>query len=148
MQYTSFVDVHILLARDNGEILLARRADTGFADTLWNLPSGKLEEGEDLETAVIRETYEEVGVSLERDDVELVTTVHILPSNGSGARIGFFFRATAWPGEPHNAEPHKCSEIGWFPAGELPADMVPYSRAGIRQWIDGKPLGLLGWPRQ
>ncbi|WP_067480132.1 hypothetical protein [Actinomadura hibisca] len=31
------------------------------------------------------------------------------------ARMGPFFHAQRWDGEPYNAEPHKCSQIAWWP---------------------------------
>ena len=144
MPYTSFVDVLILLVRD-GHVLLARRANTGYADGRWNLPSGKLEAGEDLVAAVIRETREEIAVDLARDDVEMVATVHNR-NPGGRARVGFFFHALRWDGRPRNAEPHKCAEIAWLPLDRLPADTVPYTRAGIELFRRGETFGLQGWP--
>ena len=144
MPYTSFVDVLVLLVRD-GHVLLAQRANTGYADGEWNLPSGKLEADEDLVAAVIRETREEIAVDLSRDDVEMVATVHNRNAGGH-ARVGFFFHARRWHGEPRNAEPDKCAEIAWFPLDRLPADTVPYTRAGIELFRRGESFGLQGWP--
>jgi 8-oxo-dGTP diphosphatase len=142
--YTSFVDVLLILVRD-GEVLLAQRDGTGYADGDWNLPSGKLELGEDLVAAIIREAREEIGVEVERDDLEMVTSVHYLNPEGD-ARVGFFFRARSWRGEPYNAEPHKCSQIAWFPMDELPGNTVPYTHAGVELFRRGEPFGLQGWP--
>ncbi|WP_410570344.1 NUDIX hydrolase [Amycolatopsis sp. cmx-4-61] len=144
MPYTSFVDVLIILERGE-QVLLAQRAGTGYADGQWNLPSGKLEAGEDMIAAIIREAHEELGVVVERDDLEMVTTVHYLNPEGQ-ARVGFFFRARRWRGEPRNAEPHKCSQIAWFPKDQLPADTVPYTHAGVELFRRGEPFGLQGWP--
>lgn len=145
MPYTSFVDVLILLIRDD-HVLLAERANTGYADGQWNVPSGKLEAGEDLLTAAIRETREEVAVDLDPDDVEMATSVHYRTPEGH-ARVGFFFRAHRWPGDPRNAEPHKCARIAWFPLDRLPTNTVPYTRAGIDLFRRGEHFGLEGWPR-
>lgn len=144
MPYTTFVDVLLVFMRKN-RVLLARRAGTGYADGLWNLPSGKLDHGEDLVAAAIREAREEVAVVLERETMPLATTVHYLNPEGD-ARVGFVFRPIRWTGEPNNAEPHKCSELGWFPVDELPSDTVPYSRAAVEQTVLGHPFGLEGWP--
>src|SRR5690606_25225113 len=106
--YTSAVDVLLLLIRDH-QVLLALRAGTGFADGWWNLPSGKLEEGEDAATAVIREAREEIGLTLDRDSLALASTVHYRNEREIG-RLGLFFQARRWGGEPVNAEPHKCAQ--------------------------------------
>ena len=143
MAYTSFVDVLLLVIRDE-RVLLAERAGTGYADGQWNLPSGKLEDGEDLVAAVIREAREEIAIELARDDLDMVTSVHNRNPNRH-ARVGFFFRARRWHGEPRNAEPHKCARIGWFPLDRLPANTVPYTRAGVELFLRGEPFGLNGW---
>lgn len=86
MPYLNHVDVHLLLVRDD-HIFLARRENTGYADGQWNLPSGKLEEGEDLIAAVIREASEEIGLELEPSAMQLVTVVHKRAPVGP-ARVG------------------------------------------------------------
>jgi len=141
--YTSFVDVHIILIRDD-HILLAQRANTGYADGDWNLPSGKLEADEDLVTAVIRETREEIAIDLKPGELDMVTTVHYRNPQGH-ARVGFFFHAHRWQGQPRNAEPHKCSQIAWYPLDQLPNNTVPYTRAGIEQFRQGQNFGVRGW---
>jgi 8-oxo-dGTP diphosphatase len=142
--YTSVIDVLLLLERD-GQVLLALRQNTGYADGEWNVPSGKLEHGEDLVKAMMRESREEIALPVRRNDLELVTTVHHLTPEGR-ARIGFFFRARHWHGEPTNAEPDKCSRIAWFPLTALPDNTVPYTRVGIDQFRRAERFGLLGWP--
>lgn len=144
MPYTSFVDVLLLLVRDD-HVLLAQRAGTGYADGQWNLPSGKLEHDEDLVTACIRETAEEIDIDVTHDDLHMVTSVHYRNPEGH-ARIGFFFHAHHWTREPRNAEPHKCAQIRWFPLDQLPDDTVPYTRAGIELFRRGETFGLQGWP--
>lgn len=144
MPYTSFVDVMLLLVRDE-RVLLAQRSGTGYADGQWNLPSGKLEHGEDLVGALIREAREEVNVELERDNLRMATSVHYLNPEGQ-ARVGFFFHARTWRGEPRNAEPHKCAQIRWFPMDRLPDNTVPYTHAGVELFRRGENFGLQGWP--
>jgi 8-oxo-dGTP diphosphatase len=140
------VDVFLLLA-DRDRVLLALRDGTGFADGQWNLPSGKLEAGEDAVTAVRRESLEEIGVRLAPEDLSLVVTVHRRNDNGRG-RLGLVFAARYDPaahGEPFNNEPHKCAGLDWFHAGELPANTFPSSSAGVAAWRAGSPLALSGW---
>jgi 8-oxo-dGTP diphosphatase len=143
MTYTTVVDVLLLLVRD-GHVLLAQRDGTGYADGQWNLPSGKLEAGEDLVSALIRETREEIGLDLDRGAVRMVNAVHNLSPEGR-ARIGFVFTTDTWNGEPYNAEPHKCARIGWYPIGALPEPTVPYTAACIDLYRRGEVFGLNGW---
>jgi 8-oxo-dGTP pyrophosphatase MutT (NUDIX family) len=142
------VDVFLVL-HDGASVLLALRQNTGYHDGLWNLPSGKLEHGEDALSGVIREAQEEIGVVLSRSSLRLATTVHhrAAPTH---TRVGLVFAAPFSPdtqGRPVNAEPHKCGGIGWFPAASLPEQMSDYSADCIRAYLDGSPFLLSGWAR-
>ncbi|MGW7068357.1 methyltransferase domain-containing protein [Streptomyces sp. NPDC054855] len=140
-RHTEVVDVHLIVRRGD-EVLLARRADTGYGDGLFNLPSGHVEPGEDVRTAVIREAREEIGLDLAADDVsaELVLQ-HRGP--GGNPRIGWFFEAMYGAGgEPFNAEPDKCDELSWHRADALPDDMVAYCRAALEAWRAGERFAL------
>lgn len=144
MPYTSAVDVLLLLVRD-GQVLLALREGTGYADGYWNLPSGKLEAGEDLISALLRETREEIGIELNRDTVRHAATVHHRNAQEQ-ARVGVFFTAdTDTDAEPVNAEPHKCARLGWFPPDALPENTYSYTAAGIACWEKGEAFTLDGW---
>jgi 8-oxo-dGTP pyrophosphatase MutT (NUDIX family) len=139
------VDLFLIL-HDGASVLLALRQNTGYHDGRWNLPSGKLEHGEDAPSGIRREAREEIGIHL--SEVRPVATVHhrVSPTH---ARIGLVFAAPYDPaahGEPVNAEPHKCVEIGWFPAAGLPAAMSDYSAACIRAHLDGERFALSSWP--
>ena len=48
----------------DGKIFIAKRQLVGDMGGRWEFPGGKIEEGEDLETAVVREMQEEFGVTV------------------------------------------------------------------------------------
>ena len=48
----------------NGKIFIAKRLMVGDMGGRWEFPGGKIEKGEDLETAVVREMQEEFGVTV------------------------------------------------------------------------------------
>jgi 8-oxo-dGTP diphosphatase len=138
------IDVHVLLV-DGGRVLLSRRRDTNPAfDGRWHLPSGKLDAGESVLDAASREAEEEVGVLIAPDDLRLVHTLHV---NGSGPepRLGLFFEARRWVGEPTNREPGKCSAVRWFPLDALPDRLIDYPAAGIGAYRVGAPFSVHGW---
>jgi 8-oxo-dGTP pyrophosphatase MutT (NUDIX family) len=141
--FTSPVDVLLVLLRGD-EALLALRAGTGFADGWWNVPSGKLEAGEDAAAGLLREAREEVGLSLDRSALTLVTTVHYRPATAA-ARFGLFFQADPWEGEPVNAEPHKCAGLAWYPLDALPDNTYPYTRVGLEAFRKGRAYVPYGW---
>lgn len=141
------VDVHILLVRDH-ELLLTQRRDRNLAfDGMWHLPSGKLNAGESVLDAAVREAEEEVGVIIQLPDLQHVHTIHV---NGSGPepRLGLFFATQRWIGEPTNCEPDKCSSVRWFGLDELPSKIIDYPAAGIDAYRHGIPFGVRGWTDQ
>ncbi|MGJ6964267.1 NUDIX hydrolase [Streptosporangium sp. G11] len=143
-RYRTVVDAMLILVRD-GKVLLAQRQNTGYADGQWNLPSGHLEEGETIDEAVAREALEEVGITLGVEDLRFVHLCHFRAPGGQ-ARMGVFFEATSWEGEPVNAEPHKCARIEWFPLDRLPSNTYPYTAAGVERYRQGAPYAAV-WPK-
>lgn len=144
--YASVVDVMLILTRGD-EVLLALRQGTGYADGMWNLPSGKLEDGEHALDALIREAREEIGITLTSDQLRHVGVVHCRNPEAQG-RIGLFFTAPSHPehqGEPYNAEPHKCAKLAWYPFDALPHNTVPYTIAGLDLYRTGQGFTTLGW---
>lgn len=61
----------IIIRNENGEILLQERTDRNK----WGLPGGCQELGEDLKTTAVREAYEETGITLDSNDLELIDTL-------------------------------------------------------------------------
>ncbi|RFU41893.1 NUDIX domain-containing protein [Actinomadura logoneensis] len=143
--YSTIMDALVILVRDD-RVLLARRAGTGYADGQWNLPSGKLEHGESITRAAVREAREEIGVHIAEPDLEFVHLIHYRSDTGH-ARMGTFFHVRRWQGEPHNAEPDKCSGIGWFPLDRLPDATYPYTAHGLAAFRRGVLQSNLGWDR-
>lgn len=138
----AIIDVHLLLVRDDELLLTQRRGEYGNGQ--WHLPSGKLDHGESVLAAAVREAEEEVGVLADPADLRLVHTVHVAGS-GPIPRLGLFFETRRWVGEPTNREPEKCSAVGWFHRDRLPDEVIPYPLAGIQAYLDGVPFSVLGW---
>lgn len=139
------IDVHVMLIDEGGNVLLTQRRDRNpIFDGLWHLPSGKLDAGESVLHAAIREAEEEIGVLIDPADLRHVHTIHV---NGSGPepRLGLFFATHHWIGEPTNREPTKCSGVAWFLLHQLPDRIIDYPAAGIHAYRDGVPFSTRGW---
>jgi ADP-ribose pyrophosphatase YjhB (NUDIX family) len=67
-------------------------------------------EQESAITCLIREAHEEAGPQIQPQDVELVHVVHHIDRAGDRPRMGLFFGARAWAGEPQLREPDKCTQ--------------------------------------
>ncbi|MGY4100230.1 NUDIX hydrolase [Nocardia sp. R16R-3T] len=140
------IDVHVLLVQD-GAVLLSRRRSADEFDGLWHLPAGKLESGESATTAAGREAGEEIGVVIDPADLRLIHTAHVIKS-GREARLGLFFHALRWAGEPVNREPDKSYGLQWFSLHALPEEsLIRYSAAGIHGFMTATPYSEWGWVR-
>ncbi|MEV0457076.1 NUDIX hydrolase [Catellatospora methionotrophica] len=131
----AIVAVHLILRRDD-DVLLGLRINTGWSDGCWHLPAGHLEAGESPLDALVRETAEELGLSLDPAQVELVHTVHC---RGEASRLQLFFQVRQWSGSPVNAEPDKCADLHWFSLRKLPTPLVGYTEAALARLLDGAP---------
>ena len=137
------VGVHLILIADS-RVLMGLRENTGFADGSWSVPGGRLERGESIQAAVIREAEEELGIRVDPAHLTFVHLCHYLDPDGQ-ARLGVFFIATAWDGEPVNAEPLKCSTAAWHPLDDLPPKTVDYVRSAIDDYLASRSMSLHGW---
>lgn len=61
----------IIIRNENGEILLQERTDRNK----WGLPGGCQDLGEDLRVTAVREAYEETGIKLNPNEIELIDTL-------------------------------------------------------------------------
>ncbi|WP_367132958.1 NUDIX domain-containing protein [Saccharothrix sp. HUAS TT1] len=138
--------MHVLLVRADRLLLIRRRDPDPRFDGRWHLPAGKVEAGESVLAAAVREVAEEVGVVVPVGALRHVHTTHAV-APGVEARFGFFFEAREWVGEPVVAEPDKCSGLAWFRLDGLPDDLLDYAALGIRAegafssfgWDAGEP---------
>jgi 8-oxo-dGTP diphosphatase len=67
------VIVAAAVVRHEGRILLTRRMAGAHLAGLWELPGGKVEDGEDPERAVVRECDEECAIDVVVEDIVDVT---------------------------------------------------------------------------
>jgi 8-oxo-dGTP pyrophosphatase MutT (NUDIX family) len=75
MALDTVIDVMTILERD-GHLLLGERSGTGYADGFLNLPSGKVDPGENVIDAAVHEAREEVGVVVDPPARRFVHVMH------------------------------------------------------------------------
>lgn len=124
------------------KILLSRRFQTGYADGKLSVPAGHVEDGETITQALIREIYEEVGITLVPSQFSLS---HIMHRKSDDIRVDFFFRIHSWNGTPKNMEPEKCNELIWVPIHKLPDDTIPYIAYAIHCVQNSVLYSEFGW---
>ncbi|UKS29161.1 NUDIX domain-containing protein [Paenibacillus sp. HWE-109] len=134
--------VHVLFYQDE-EVLLLKRQNTGFQDGNWSVVAGRMDGDEEVIAAAIREAREEAGVVIEPEDIEIIGVMH--RKNTTSEWVDFFLKAHSWQGEIRNQEPEKCEQLKWFPAKQLPDNMVSYIRTALDNKQQGVWFESVGW---
>ena len=121
-RHVSRIVVDLLLERRNSttgktEILMMLAE---YLDNQYDLPGGHLESGEDLYDAMIREAKEEIGITIKRENMQIVHIFHYFSKDV----LKFVFKVANYSGEIKNLEPEKCKEIRWIDINNLPENTI------------------------
>lgn len=89
IEYVFGLAVRVLLTDEDGKILILKRSTESKTNPgKWELPGGKVDQGESFDKALIREVYEETNLKIKLDNVigasqqnlPLIRAVHIIMS--------------------------------------------------------------------
>ena len=110
--------VGALLIDGNGRVLLGLRAPTKKAwPDHWDAVGGRVEAGETLEAALVREIREEIGVT--PTAFELVATVREREPERYGDMLHHIYAVTQWSGGAPANICDEHSELKWFDVAEI-----------------------------
>jgi|SRR3989339_156768 len=137
------VYVVIILRKDN-QFLLMKRSQSVINGGLYAFPGGGVDGSETLITAAIRESQEELGITLQPEDLTFVQVMHV-KTEKNGEYIGFYFQASSWTGQPTIMEPDKCDELAWFDYDALPEPMIQTHDQVLKQIDQNIVFNEFGW---
>lgn len=110
-----------------GRWLLARRLTSPEAGH-FGLLGGKIDPGEPIRAAIIREIEEEIGVGIEA--LGFLCAVDQIGPDGQHW-VSIVERARILSGTPAIREPHKLADLGWFAPDALPTPLTQAARAAL-----------------
>jgi 8-oxo-dGTP diphosphatase len=123
---------------ENDAVLLLKRKKSPEAG-YWSIPGGRVEFGETVEAAIVREIKEELGC-----DAQVVmsmgVTNHIVEDEGVHWVSPRFLVKIS--GEPKNLEPDVHDDAQWFKISELPPNLTMTTRAALAALKDSGPEAL------
>ena len=125
-----------VVAYHNSKILLHRRANTGFRDGDYDVPSGHVEKDEKPNIAGARELFEEAQVKCDANDIELFHVITNEAETPEKPYLYMFFRIALdkCSGTPAIGEPNKCDDMGMFPIKSLPENITPHVRTALENF--------------
>lgn len=135
-----------LLLVEKDQVLLMKRANTGFGDGLYGLPGGSIDGNEPIKKALVREAFEELGIHILPEDLTLSSVLHVAPHFRTPQEVFLFgFLATKYQGAIQNKEPHKCAEVTFFPLHALPTNILEGSHTIIQNMQNNHNFSELHW---
>jgi len=116
-----------------GQVFLAQRGPNASNERgTWEFPGGKVDFGEKLTEAVVREFAEEYGMTIEVTALLGVNDHILLEEQQHWVSPTYLARHIA--GEPHILEPEKCTAIGWFSLSDLPAPLSQVTQDDLQMY--------------
>ena len=133
-----------LILRQEDQVLLHLRKNTGYMDGYWGLISGHVEDGEGAIAAIVRETLEEADIVL---DPAQLSVAHVLHRKSDRLNVDIFFECSNWKGMIRNKEPDKCAALEFFQVHDLPAHIIDYIATVLKTIPYGKCYSEWGWQK-
>ncbi len=113
------VSVGAIILNERDEFFMSQRGQKARNERgCWEFPGGRVEYGETLQAAIVREILEEFGITIAIERF-LATDDHILPDEKQHWVATTYITRLA-TGIPQILEPEKCAAIGWFTLATLP----------------------------
>jgi len=134
--------VGVVIRGEGDTILLEKRRDCGW----WGLPGGRVEPGESLVEAAVREVREETGLTVEVTHLvgvysSPVGRIVTYPDNGDVVQlIDVVVGARVLSGELICS--HESEELRFFAPSQLPEQIVPPARQPLADALEDR-CGLL-----
>ena len=124
-----------MVRNDKGKVLFIYRNDK------WDLPKGKLDKGESIEKAAIREVEEETGVKGLVIKNYLRTTYHIFKRNGEYRlkKVVWFDMTTSYSGKLVAQKEEGITKVKWKGSKKI-AKALKNSYLNIRLLFEDEPI--------
>ena len=132
-----------ILEKDKKILFLLRKHQNLF-NNHYGLIGGKVEQQESVTDALIRELYEEINVTVTKENMFFVHCASCKNEKGE-IFIALLFKIIIWQGELINKEPNKHEKFAWFSLQELPDNIIPRHKQMLQQIEQGLLYSELGW---
>lgn len=127
-----------LIDKEKQKVLLAMKK-RGFGEGKWNGTGGKINSGETVRAAAVREAFEELKIKIAEQDLELAADCEFYFSgHPDWDTHGTVFICETWQGEPAETEEMRPQ---WFGYQDIPyAEMWEDDRYWLGRVLAGEKL--------
>ena len=123
-----------LILQNRGRLLLLKQTKPNGGN--YSLVGGTVEKKEFAAATLIRESWEEAGIRLLPEDLEIVHVLHKRYPNKH--RIVLYFRAFYYEGKPESKETKKFANVEWRPINDLPKNLTDTVQHVLKAYNEGK----------
>jgi len=119
--------VHVAVAvmvNEDDEVCISLRHKNAHQGGLWEFPGGKVEQGESIEQALLRETREELNIEIKQSR-PLITINHCYDDKAVCLHV---YKVMSYQGEATGLE---GQQVKWLPVAQLCADNFPAANLAI-----------------
>ena len=133
---------HVFLRRAE-QILVLRRINSSYMNGQYCLPGGHVEPGETASEAAVRETLEECGALVSKQNLQFCGVMHRFAAGQPLARLELFYECRVWAGSVTIGESNRFDDLRWISIESPPSNVVPFIAAAINAL-----QGIAPWYRE